>query len=154
MVTVEAAVALCAFVTVFAMVLAGDAARLVARGEQSRAPDAVHQIAAGATLSITLTGDEIRVTVRDPAADGLLPGVHVHAEAYAVREPDADDPTATPPTATDQMSVGGLTNRSPTGSNPPSQAHPAGQRPIANPARPQLTKTADRPRRPTEGDRR
>jgi TadE-like protein len=111
MVTVEAAIALCAFVTVLAMVLGGvsmvldqirctdaarEAARLVARGEQNRAADAVNQIAAGATLSITTVGDAITVGVIDPAIGGLLPGVHIHAEAYAVREPDADTPPAIP----------------------------------------------------------
>ncbi|HEY0804676.1 MAG TPA: TadE family protein [Pseudonocardiaceae bacterium] len=113
MVTVEAAVALCAFVTVLAMVLAGvsmvldqirctdaarEAARLVARGDQHRAPDAVHQIApGGATLSVTTTGDTITVMVQDPAASGLLPGLHVQAEAYAVREPDTADTDPNPP---------------------------------------------------------
>jgi TadE-like protein len=108
MVTVEAAIALCAFVTVLAMVLAGmsmvldqirctdaarEAARLVARGEQDRAADAVHQIApSGATFAVTTEGEGIVVAVRDPAAGGLLPGVHVTADAFAVPEPDADDP--------------------------------------------------------------
>jgi hypothetical protein len=110
MVTIEAAVALCAFVTVLAMVLAGvsmvldqirctdaarEAARLVARGEQHRAADAVQQIApSGATLSVTTNGDAITVFVQDPAANGLLPGVHIHAEAYAIAEPTDSDPTA------------------------------------------------------------
>ncbi len=134
MVTIEAAVALCAFVTVLAIVLAGvsmvldqirctdaarEAARLVARGEQGRAAEAVSQIAAGATLSVTSTGDAITVTVADPAAGGLLPGVHVHAEAYAVREPDADDPSppttpaTTAPTTADSHIAG--RSRRPTG---------------------------------------
>ena len=110
MVTVEAALALCAFVTVLAMVLgavsmvldqirctdaAREAARLVARGEQNRAAEAVNHIAAGATLSVTTDGDAITVTVQAPAVGGLLPGVHIHAEAYAVREPDADNPANT-----------------------------------------------------------
>lgn len=107
MVTVEAAIALCAFVTVLAMTLAGmatvldqlrctdaarEAARLVARGERSEAADAVRRIApGGATFTVTDDGDGIVVDVRDPAAGGLLPGVHVVADAYAVPEPDADD---------------------------------------------------------------
>jgi Flp pilus assembly protein TadG len=106
MVTVEAAIALCAFVTVLAMTLAGmatvfdqlrctdaarEAARLVARGEQDEAADAVGRIAPhGATFTVTDEGDGIVVDVRDPAAGGLLPGVHVTADAYAVPEPDAD----------------------------------------------------------------
>jgi Flp pilus assembly protein TadG len=112
MVTVEAAVALCAFVTVLAMVLAGmsmvlaqirctdaaaEAARLVARGEAKRAGDAVGQLAPHAVLSVTTQGDAIHVTVRDPEANGLLPGVHVAAEAFAVQEPDAGDSEPEPP---------------------------------------------------------
>jgi Flp pilus assembly protein TadG len=105
MVTVEAAVSLCAFVTVLAMVLAGtsmvldqlrctdaarEAARLVARGEQDRVGDAVRRIAPdGATVAVRTVGDGIEVSVRDPAAGGLLPGVRVGADAYAVPEPDS-----------------------------------------------------------------
>lgn len=115
MVTVEAAVALCAFVTVLAMVLAGmsmvlaqirctdaarEAARLVARGEADRAADAVGRIAPHAVLSVTTTGDGIHVTVRDPDASGLLPGVHVTADAFAIQEPDAGDSEPGPPTDT------------------------------------------------------
>ena len=107
MVTVEAAIALCALVMVLAMALAAvsmvldqirctdaarEAARLVARGEQDRAADAVHQIVSSGTLSVVSSGDAITVTVADPAAGGLLPGVRVRADAYAVREPD-DPPT-------------------------------------------------------------
>lgn len=109
MVTVEAAIALCTLVTVLAMALAGvsmvldqirctdaarEAARLVARGEQDRAADAVHQIVSGGTLSVVSSGDSITVTVADPAVGGLLPGVRVHADAYAVREPDDQPATS------------------------------------------------------------
>jgi len=103
MVTVEAAVALCAFLTMLAMVLAGaaamldqlrctdaarEAARLAAMGQQDRAAAVVGAIAPeGATLHITLTGDAVTVTVSANPAGGLLPGVHVSAAAYAVREP-------------------------------------------------------------------
>jgi Flp pilus assembly protein TadG len=113
MVTIEAAVALCAFVTVLAMVLAGvsmvldqircvdaarEAARLVARGEQNRAADAVRRIGPPrATLSITTNGDEITVVVQDPAGGSMLPGVHVRGEAYAIQEPTDPDPTAAAP---------------------------------------------------------
>jgi Flp pilus assembly protein TadG len=115
MVTVEAAVSLCAFVTVLAMVLAGmsmvlaqirctdaarEAARLVARGEADRAADAVGQIAPHAVLSVSTHGDGIHVTVQDPDAAGLLPGVHVAADAFAVQEPDADDSEPGPPAST------------------------------------------------------
>jgi hypothetical protein len=112
MVTVEAAIALCAFVTVLGLVLAGmstvldqirctdaarEGARLVAMGERDAVAGTVHRIAPGdATIAIATQGDGIVVTVREPAAGGLLPGVHVAADAYAVPEPDAtDDSTAT-----------------------------------------------------------
>jgi Flp pilus assembly protein TadG len=112
MVTVEAAIALCAFVTVLGLVLAGmstvldqirctdaarEGARLVAMGERAAVTDTVRRIAPGdATVAIATQGDGIVVTVRDPAAGGLLPGVHVSADAYAVLEPDAtEDSTAT-----------------------------------------------------------
>lgn len=120
MVTVEAAIALCAFVTVLAMTLAGmatvldqlrctdaarEAARLVARGERDEAADAVGRIAPrGATFTVTDEGEGIVVDVRDPAAGGLLPGVHVDADAYAVPEPDAGD--------SDTDAGGGTTARS------------------------------------------
>lgn len=111
MVTVEAAVALCAFVTMVALALAGfadvldqirctdaarEAARLVARGEQDRAREAVDRIAPrGATLSVATTADTVTVVVATDSG-GLPPGIHVRAEAYAVREPQPADsaPTA------------------------------------------------------------
>jgi hypothetical protein len=113
MVTVEAAIALCAFVTVLAMVLSGislvlnqirctdaarEAARLVARGDGARADSVVAAVAPGATLSVTTQGDGITVAVRGAAA-ALLPGIHVSADAFAVREPDADDSEPTGPPA-------------------------------------------------------
>jgi hypothetical protein len=70
---------------------AREAARLVARGEQASVADTVHHIApAGATYTVRSTDEGIVVDVRDPAATGLLPGVHVDADAYAVPEPDVD----------------------------------------------------------------
>ena len=109
MVTVEAAVALCAFLTMLAMILTGaaavldqlrctdaarEAARLVAMGQQSRATAAVGAIAPqGATLHIAATGDAVTVLVSANPVGGLLPGVEVSAEAYAVREPGTDGDT-------------------------------------------------------------
>ncbi|MBO0839202.1 MAG: pilus assembly protein [Sciscionella sp.] len=106
-VTVEAAIALGAFVVVLAIAFAGvaalldqlrctdaarEAARLTARGEQDRAADAVHQIAgAGATLVVHLNGDEIEADVRAPSVADVLPGVHIGSQAFAVKEPDVDD---------------------------------------------------------------
>src|SRR5205807_1344816 len=109
MVTVEAAVALCAFLTMLVLILAGaaavldqlrctdaarEAARLVAMGQQSRAATAVNAIAPrGATFNIATTGDAVTVEVSANPVGGLLPGVHVTAEAYAIREPDTDGGT-------------------------------------------------------------
>lgn len=106
-VTVEAAIALGAFVVVLAIAFAGvaalldqlrctdaarEAARLIARGEQDRAADAVHHIAgAGATLAVHLNGDEIEADVRTPSVADILPGVRVDSQAFAVKEPDVDD---------------------------------------------------------------
>ncbi|KAA2262466.1 pilus assembly protein [Solihabitans fulvus] len=107
-VTVEAAVALGALA--FALVLgllglqailgelrctdaAREAARLVARGEQSRAAAAVAQIGPkGAELTVATDGDTVRAEVRAEPVGGLLPGVHLRAEAYAVIEPAAAEP--------------------------------------------------------------
>jgi Flp pilus assembly protein TadG len=102
-VTVEAAIALCGFVAVLVVVLAGQsavlaqlrcvdaaeqAARLVARGDGERA----HQIAArlapsGASVRISDTGDTAAVSVQDDPFGGLLPILHLDADAYAVLEP-------------------------------------------------------------------
>jgi hypothetical protein len=119
MVTVEAAVSLCAFVTVLAMVLAGmdvvldqlrctdaarEAARLVARGERALAGNAVAKIAPrGSAVSVATHGYEITVDVRGPVAGGFLPGVHADAEAFAIAEPGGDDtePDTAPDTASD-----------------------------------------------------
>ncbi|MGH3435754.1 MAG: TadE family type IV pilus minor pilin [Sciscionella sp.] len=102
MVTVEAAIALAAFVAVLVLALAclvavldqlrctdaaREAARLVARGESGRAHGAVDRIAPGARLSVSVRGDEVSVDVRSEPAGGLLPGVHLDARAFAVAEP-------------------------------------------------------------------
>ncbi|MBW4719808.1 TadE family protein [Saccharothrix obliqua] len=103
--TVEAALALCGLVTfvvlgvevVLAVVdqlrctdAAREAARLIARGEQPRAPTAVAAIApAGAELSVRQTDDtvQVRVTSRHKL-------ITIHATAYAVLEPGV--PTTSP----------------------------------------------------------
>lgn len=103
-VTVEAAIALAAFVLVLAMTLGGvsamadqvrcvdaarEAARLAARGEQDEAHSAAKRIAPrDAEVTITMNGEHIEVHVNATPAAGLLPGIHLHAEAFAVREPD------------------------------------------------------------------
>ncbi|HEX3647811.1 MAG TPA: hypothetical protein VHV49_05250, partial [Pseudonocardiaceae bacterium] len=74
---------------------------------RDEAADAVGRIApSGATFTVTDDGAGIVVDVRDPAAGGLLPGVHVTADAYAVPEPDADDDAAdTEPAGGDERST-------------------------------------------------
>lgn len=107
MVTVEAAIALAAFVTVVVLAIAGvvalldqirctdaarEAARLVARGEPDRATDAVHRIAPNqARVTVSVVADEVNVEVTARAAGGLLPGLKIGARAYAVAEPKSEN---------------------------------------------------------------
>lgn len=102
-VTVEAAIALSAFIIVLGMVLYGlaaaadqvrcldaarEAARLTARGEPEQARNAAARIApAGAQITISTKGEHIHVDVRAAPAHGVLPGIRLHAQAFAVREP-------------------------------------------------------------------
>ncbi|MBV8995104.1 MAG: pilus assembly protein [Pseudonocardiales bacterium] len=102
-VTVEAALALCSLVTVLALALAAvsavaaqlrcvdaarEAARLTARGEQDRAEQLAHRIAPrGATVVVTVHGDEVLAQVSANPVAGLLPAINVRAEAAAVMEP-------------------------------------------------------------------
>jgi hypothetical protein len=103
-VTVEAAIALSAFFIVLGLALgslsvaadqvrcvdaAREAARLIARGEADRADDAVAQIApAGAEISVSTEGDHIHVGVQATPVGGEILVLHVHGEAFAIREPD------------------------------------------------------------------
>jgi Flp pilus assembly protein TadG len=103
-VTVEAALALCSLVTVLALALAAvsavaaqlrcvdaarEAARLTARGEQDRAEQLARRIAPrGATVAVTVHGDEVIARVSANPVAGLLPGIDVGAEAAAVMEPE------------------------------------------------------------------
>jgi hypothetical protein len=161
MVTIESAIALTAFITVLAVVLAGvtlvfdqlgctdaarEAARLVARGEQDGVAAVVEQIAPdGATFTVTTTDDGIVVTVRDPTASRLLPGVHVAAEAFAVPEPDADDDTDP---NTDADTADGDTDTGGGDAGPPPSTGP----PVAPTSGQQLpTGSSDRPSRSTGG---
>jgi hypothetical protein len=102
MVTVEAAIALCAFVAVLGLALAAivavtdqlrctdaarEAARLAARGEPDRGRAAAERIApGGARVAIQTDGDAITVEVYAEPVGGLLPGVHLTGQAYAIRE--------------------------------------------------------------------
>lgn len=105
-VTVEAAIALGALTLVLGLVLVGvvamagqlqcadaarAAARLIARGEQSLAEQAVGQIAPGARLHVESAGNAVTVDVTAEPAGGLLPGVYVRGHAYALLEPGAAD---------------------------------------------------------------
>jgi Flp pilus assembly protein TadG len=103
-VTVEAAIALAAFVIFLGAALgslsaaadqvrcvdaAREAARLVARGEADQAADVVARIApTGAEITIDTEGEHIHVGVQATPVGGMLPGLHIHADAFAVREPD------------------------------------------------------------------
>jgi Flp pilus assembly protein TadG len=107
MVTVEAAIALCSFVVVLGIALAAivavtdqlrctdaarEAARLAARGEPDEGRAAAERIApSGAQVSIRSDGDTIAVEVSARPAGGLLPGVSVAGQAFAVAEPGAPD---------------------------------------------------------------
>ncbi|HWE89820.1 MAG TPA: TadE family type IV pilus minor pilin [Pseudonocardiaceae bacterium] len=119
-VTVEAAIALCGFIAVLAMVLAGlsavlgqirctdaagEAARLAARGDLTHARQVIVSIAGSdAKATFTDNGDTLTVEVVDDPLGGLLPGVRVRAQAFAVREPDPpaepSEPTGSTPVIT------------------------------------------------------
>jgi hypothetical protein len=102
-VTVEAAIALCALIAVFGVLLAGvaalfgqlgctdaasEAARLLSRGQRQLAEDTVRSLApVGARLTVHDIGDTIQVEVLAEPAGGLLPGVQLRGEAFAVLEP-------------------------------------------------------------------
>jgi hypothetical protein len=114
-VTVEAAIALSAFMTVVVMVFAGvsaaidqirctdasrEAARLVARGEAAGATDAVARIGpGGATLTVHQHGEQIIAEVDADGIAEILPGIDIGAQAYAIAEPTVaaggpDEPSA------------------------------------------------------------
>lgn len=98
MVTVEAAIAVCALLVVMSLIAAGltalveqlrcvdaarEAARLTARGERQRGEQAAYEIAPGATVQFQAEGDAIRVVVRQQGPWGLS----LRGEAFAVEEP-------------------------------------------------------------------
>lgn len=106
-VTVEAAIALGAFIAVLALALgaisaaidqlrcidaAREAARLVARGEIDRAGAVAADIApTSANVAITVHGDTIEVDVRAKPVNGLLPGLQLHGAAFAIAEPGSTE---------------------------------------------------------------
>ncbi|MFC4002558.1 TadE family type IV pilus minor pilin [Prauserella oleivorans] len=105
-VTVEGAIALCSLLVLFGMVIAGvsamagqlrctdaagEAARLLGRGDRSLAEEAVRRLAPrGATLATRKDGRGITVAVEAPALGGILPGIAIKAEAHAELEPGVD----------------------------------------------------------------
>ncbi|MBB3663282.1 MULTISPECIES: TadE family type IV pilus minor pilin [Prauserella salsuginis group] len=105
--TVEGAITVCSLIVVLGLVLgvvaamldqvrcadaAGEAARLLGRGDETRAREAVERLAPdGATLTSAGDGTGIVVTVHSPILGGLLPGMELSAEAYAVREPGTEE---------------------------------------------------------------
>jgi len=109
-VTVEAAVGLCSLLVVFALVLAGltaviehlrctdaagAAARRVARGQWQQAQEIVDRIAPeDSRLVLHDEGGGVKVEVVAHPIGGLLPGIELHGEAYAVLEPGAAPPPA------------------------------------------------------------
>jgi starvation-inducible outer membrane lipoprotein len=102
-VTVEAALSLSALVVIVAFALAGvvavmeqlrctdsarEAARLIARGEPDLARLAVERIGPrGARLNVRTDHDKIEVEVLAEPLAGLLPGLRLSGEAFAVAEP-------------------------------------------------------------------
>jgi Flp pilus assembly protein TadG len=103
MVTVEAGIALAAFTTVLALALgavsaaidqlrctdaAREAARLAARGETERAESVARRIAPeDAVVEIRTTGEEVHVSISAEPVAGWIPGLELHADAYAISEP-------------------------------------------------------------------
>jgi Flp pilus assembly protein TadG len=102
-VTVEAAISLVSLVVVLTMVFggamavgdqlrctdaAGEAARLITRGQRQLAEEAVRNLApSGSRLAVRGEGDTVTVEVSAQPLGGLLPGLEVRAEAYGVLEP-------------------------------------------------------------------
>jgi Flp pilus assembly protein TadG len=102
-VTVEAAAAMATFAVVLGLSICGlmaaadqvrcvdaarEAARLAARGEPEQAKQAAARIApANAKITITKNGEHIEVDIYATPAKGLLPGLELHEEAFAVSEP-------------------------------------------------------------------
>lgn len=102
-VTVEAAIGMAAFLLVLALALSGvaaavdqirvvdaarEAARLAARGEPDEGQAAAKRIAPpDADVAINVNGEHIQVDVSATPSNGLLPGIRLHAQAFAVREP-------------------------------------------------------------------
>jgi hypothetical protein len=102
-VTVEAAISLLSLFLALAMVCggtiavadqlrctdaAGEATRLITRGERQLAEEAVRNIApSGSRLVVRGDGDTVTVEVSTEPLGSLLPGLQVRAEAYGVLEP-------------------------------------------------------------------
>jgi len=103
-VTVEAALTVAVFAIVLTLSIGGllvladqircvdaarEAARLTARGDPDQAKQAAARIApTNAEITITTEGEHIKVRIQATPAQGLLPGIKLHEEAFAVREPE------------------------------------------------------------------
>lgn len=102
-VTVEAAWGVGSIVAVFLLVLAGmsmvigqlrctdaaiEAARLVARGEQYKASEAMAELApAGAKLAVSVQSGNVRTEVTARPLGSVVPGHWLKGRAFAVMEP-------------------------------------------------------------------
>lgn len=134
-VTVEGAITLCSLIVVLGFVLsmvgvlldqlrcadaAGEAARMLGRGDDARAQEAVRRLAPdGSTLTREEDDAGIDVTVHGPALGGLLPGIDLSADAYAVREPDGAESDGDPgPAARDESGHGDEVDRAPSADVP------------------------------------
>lgn len=107
-VTVEAAIVMSALMVVLVLVVgallavtdhmrcidaAREAARLTARGEMDRGRSVAAGLAPrGADISIRRDGDAVSVEVRAQPAAGLVPGIHLRADAHVIAEPGTFDP--------------------------------------------------------------
>ncbi|TDV40668.1 hypothetical protein CLV71_12257 [Actinophytocola oryzae] len=68
---------------------AREAARLTAQGDPDRGIAAATEIAPkNAEININMTGEHIEVEVHATPPNTLLPGLHLHAKAVAIREPN------------------------------------------------------------------
>jgi Flp pilus assembly protein TadG len=73
---------------------AREAARLAARGDTARARDVAARVAPGADLRLSVDGADVtaRVSTTVHPLTGLLPGLHLAAEAVAALEPTGASP--------------------------------------------------------------
>ncbi|WP_231850128.1 TadE family type IV pilus minor pilin [Saccharopolyspora erythraea] len=162
-VTVEAALGICSLVLVFALGVGGlcavigqlrctdaavEAARLTARGSQAEAAGAVRRLApTGATLTVSVTGDQVTAEVRSPLPGGFLPGKWLKSTALAVMEPGAATAAVEPAPAGD---VPLAEQVPPVEQVPPEQVPPVG--PTPGPSQSEGSNEPTTSRTPNESD--